>query len=136
MIDLESWEVLQAIDSHPTINQMNTLLPSIQNVVYGQAVNRLAMEPYLTDEMVTNFRANQTMLHQMRAELGCMSIDTPANVHDQLRMLNQRMDTMEATLSTLEKAFFLLQRQLGFAETLRVPEAEPVEERLDEHGPD
>ena len=73
----------------------------------------------------------------VRAEFDFVSTeDGTGLVHDQIDILTQRVNSMEVALSTIEKAIFLLQRQLGFAETLRIPDPEPIEKRMDEHGLD
>jgi cob(I)alamin adenosyltransferase len=132
---LERWELQQIVDNHPVILKLSSLMPMLNALTNNVGMNRMLNDSWTFEEMVVNFRANQNMLYQIRGELG-MPKEGNMNIHDQVNILTQRMNTMEAALSTLEKVIFLLQRQLGFTETLRLPDAEPIEERLDEHGLD
>ena len=125
----------QIIGTRPAVAQLSGMMPTISQMVGNVTITRILNDPWGFEEMFVNFKVNQTMLYQIRGELG-MTRDGAGLVHDQIDILTQRMNSMKVALGTIEKAIFLLQRQPGFAETLRLPDPEPIEERLDEHGLD
>ena len=125
----------QIIGTHPVVAQVSGMMPMISQVANNVAVFQMLNNSWDVEEMIRNFKANQHMLYQIRGEL-VMARDGTGLVHDQIDILTQRVNSMEVALSTIDKAIFLLQRQLGFTETLRIPDPEPIEERLDEHGLD
>ena len=132
---MERWELQQIINTHPVVEQVSGTMPMISQIENNVAVLQMPNNSCDVEDMIRNFKANQHMLYQIRGELG-MAKDGAGFVHDQIDILTQRVNSMEVALSTIEKAIFLLQRQLGFTETLRIPDPKPIEERLDEHGLD
>ena len=132
---MERWELQQIIDTHPVVTQVSGMTPMISQIAYKSSTLQMPNNSWDIEETIRNVKANQHMLYQIRGELG-MARDGTGLVHDQIDILTQRVNSMEVALSTIEKAIFLLQRQLGFAETLRIPDPEPIEKRMDEHGLD
>ena len=105
----------QIIGTHPVVAQVSGMMHMISQVANNVAVFQMLNNSWDVEEMIRNFKANQHMLYQIRGELG-MARDGTGLVHDQIDILTQRVNSMEVAL--------------------RIPDPEPIEERLDEHGLD